>query len=238
MENALEKVFEGQRVRFIPKDEEVLVPLPDIAMALDYKKEALWRIVDRSKDVFDSFIVIMTIHVGDQGYETICLNRDGVVGLLMKLSTGRIKNPAKKKIIVNFQKWAIRTISEIVQGILHAQNVERGEMVSIGYLSSVVQSLRQEINRLSDIVTAASIPSGIPSGPHVIYLPRPYRRHSFDDEALAFLHELFNRKPRARIAELERQLRRESVKECWKVGSRASVYRAVESFREKEICVV
>ena len=107
------------------------------------------------------------------------------------------------------------------------EQVERGELVSVGYLSLVVQSLRQEVNRLSDIVTAA----GISPGPQVIYLPRPKKRHSFSDNALIFLQELFNQRPRARVSELDRWLRSKAAKEGWKVGSRASVYRAIKGFK-------
>jgi len=121
MENALEKVFEGRKVRFLPKDEEVLVPLPDIAGALDYDKMALWRIVDRNSEIFDQGIVVTTIPSAGGPQKTICLNRDGVVGLLMKLATGRIKDPAKKQMVVSFQRWAIRTISEVLEGICRAQ---------------------------------------------------------------------------------------------------------------------
>jgi hypothetical protein len=69
--------------------------------------------------------------------------------------------------------------------------------------------------------------------PQVIYLPRPWKKHSFEDKALAFLRELYLTRPRARAAELERSLRQEAARQGWKIGSRASVYRAIRSFMDE-----
>ncbi|TEB10017.1 BRO family protein [Pelotomaculum propionicicum] len=118
MENVLERTFEGRPVRLVTQDEEVLVPLPDIARALDYGKEVLWRVIDRNKKVFEEGIVVTTLPSEGGPQKTTCLTRDGVVGLLMKLATNRIKDLEKRQLVVNFQRWAIRTIGQITRGEL------------------------------------------------------------------------------------------------------------------------
>jgi hypothetical protein len=148
MKNALEKVFEGQKVRFLPRDEEVLVPLPDIARALDYDKKALWQIIDRNSEFFATCVVVTTIPSEGGSQKTICLNRDGVVGLLMKLATGRIKDPIKRQMIVGFQRWAIRTISEITQGIY----IGKGDLGSV--MAGTIQMIGEEVRGQGQILLA------------------------------------------------------------------------------------
>ncbi|NLI12193.1 MAG: hypothetical protein GX425_06130 [Peptococcaceae bacterium] len=91
------------------------MPVPDLVEAMEYDKAAIWRSIDRSKEVFEGGVVVTTIPSAGGPQKTTCLTRDGVIGLLMKLSTGRIKDPAKRQMIVNFQRWVMRTISEILQ---------------------------------------------------------------------------------------------------------------------------
>jgi hypothetical protein len=87
------------------------------------------------------------------------------------------------------------------------------------------------ISELAGAEITSSRPEEDPSPlPQVIYLPRQCKKHSFDDEALAFLKELYFSRPRARAADLERCLRREAARRGWKIGSRASVYRVIKGF--------
>ena len=121
MENLFEKTFDGRPVRLVNVNGEVVMPLPDIAEALKYDKKTLRNIVDRNMDVFETCRVVTTLQDKDgRGHKSTCLTRDGVVGLLMKLATSRIKDPAKKQMVVNFQRWAIRTIGEVLEGICRA----------------------------------------------------------------------------------------------------------------------
>lgn len=209
-------------MRIVEVDGQPVVTARDLARALGYiRDDSVLKVFERNRTSFrevkgtvnltvpfDTGVVKLTTPSGEQ--QVRFFTKCGALKVCMKSNQPR----------------AVAVQEALID--LYEQ-VERGELVSRGHLHDVVRELKMEINRLSEIVTAA----GISPGPKVVYLPRPKKRHSFDDAALAFLQELFNRKPYARAAELERQLRKEAAKQDWKVGTRASVYRAVVSFREK-----
>lgn len=150
----IEMAFEGRPVRLVTRDEEVLVPLPDIARALDYNKEALWRVIERSADVFEQGIVVTTIPSEGGPQETTCLTRDGVVGLLMKLSTGRIRDAAKRRLVVNFQRWAIQTIREVAEGTYRAADAREIEEMArlIGGFQELQRGFLQTLRVFGDIM--------------------------------------------------------------------------------------
>lgn len=218
-------------MRIVEVDGQPVVTARDLARALGYLKDnAVAKIYDRNRDSFserDSFIVDTRMFVPNMGMNhynqfTPILGANPQGGdPHIRVFT---KRGALKVIMKSNQPRAVAVQEALID--LYEQ-VERGDLVSVGYLRDTVRDLRLEINRLSEIVSAA----GLPASPQVVYLPRPWKKHSFDDAALAFLQELFNRKPYARIAELERNLRREATKQGWKVGSRSSVYRVVEGFK-------
>lgn len=134
----LAKVFEGRPVRFLPTEDEVLVPLPDIARALDYDGKVLRNLIDRNEELFEQGKVVTTLPSEGGPQETTCLNRDGVVGLLMKLSTSRIKDPAKRNLIVAFQRWAVKTIREVAQGVYRAR-----EAPEVTEMARLIESFRE-----------------------------------------------------------------------------------------------
>lgn len=101
-------------IRSIPRGAEV--PVNDIADALEYDRSALRQLLERNEEVLGRFKgkVIITSPGGPQ--ETICLNRDGVLGLLMKIEFKRIKDEAKRQTVIDFQVWAIETLGRILDG--------------------------------------------------------------------------------------------------------------------------
>ncbi|ACV64428.1 hypothetical protein Dtox_3720 [Desulfofarcimen acetoxidans DSM 771] len=51
----------------------------------------------------------------------VCLNRDGVIGLLMKMDFSRIRDESKRQTIVDFQVWAIETLGRIMDSDIPQQ---------------------------------------------------------------------------------------------------------------------
>jgi hypothetical protein len=173
-----ERVFENKKVRFLTVNNEisneVLMPLPDIAKALDYDKKALRDILKRNKEIFESWKVVTTLQVDGQGRKTTCLNRDGVTGLLMKLSTGRIKNQTKKQMIVNFQRWAIRTISEVMQGvseILPAEQIYHSIQEEIRSQGQLLLVMHKQLEILTQAVTVL-VQQATRQDKHMIPMPQ------------------------------------------------------------------
>ena len=117
----LEK-FQDKHVRFVRQSpKEVMVPLNDIADALEYDRSVLHRLFKRNEMVLGRFSS-MTIMVTEAGArETLCLTRDGLNGLLMKLDFNRIRDEVKRQSIVGFQVWAIETLSHILDADIPQQ---------------------------------------------------------------------------------------------------------------------
>jgi hypothetical protein len=116
--------FKNKPIRIVRRSKEVMVPLNDIADAIEYDRKSLRNIIDRNNEVFKHFKgrVIMTSPGGSQ--ETICLSRDGVLGLLMKLDYHRIKDETKKQLIIDFQVWAIETLGQVIDGNITETKLE------------------------------------------------------------------------------------------------------------------
>ena len=168
--NILPILAQRNDMRIMEVDGQPVVTARDLARALGYSKDnAVVKIYDRNVGSFidrDSFVVDMRRFIPKLGTNP----QGGDPHIRMFTKRGALKICMKSN-----QPKAVAVQEALID--LYEQ-VERGELVSMGYLSSVVQSLRQEVNRLSDIVTAA----GVYPGPQVIYLPRPKKRHSFSDE--------------------------------------------------------
>jgi hypothetical protein len=107
---------DSKPVRIVKGEKEPMIPLVDIAGALGYDRTSLNQMLDRNKDLFDGMRGVVVVHTPGGPQEHSCLNRDGVVGLLMKLDYHRIRNGQKRKKVIEFQKWAIFILSGIVNG--------------------------------------------------------------------------------------------------------------------------
>jgi hypothetical protein len=122
MSNDITKVeeFMGIPVRIVEHEQKTkLMPLNDIADGISYDRSTLRKLFHRNERLLGKFSgkVMMTSPQGVQ--ETLCLNRDGVTGLLMKLDLKRIKNPDKQNRILAFQDWAIDVLGKIMDGKQH-----------------------------------------------------------------------------------------------------------------------
>lgn len=116
--------FKDKPMRIVRRSNEFMIPLNDIADAIEYDRKSLRNIIDRNNEVFKHFKgrVIMTSPGGSQ--ETICLSRDGVLGLLMKLDYHRIKDETKKQLIIDFQVWAIETLGQVIDNHANSPKFE------------------------------------------------------------------------------------------------------------------
>jgi hypothetical protein len=109
--------FRNKPVRIIrraPKD--AMIPVNDIADALGYDRQPIHNIVKRNSELFEPLKGIIVTMTPGGPQETLCLNRDGVIGLLMKLDYNRIKDAERRQLIIEFQRWAIETLGRILDG--------------------------------------------------------------------------------------------------------------------------
>lgn len=109
--------FRDKEVRIIKQSpKEAMIPLNDIADAINYDRQSLRDLLKRNNELFESYKGSSIILTPGGPQEVICLNRDGVIGLLMKLDYNRIKDELRRKTIIEFQRWAIDTLSKILNG--------------------------------------------------------------------------------------------------------------------------
>lgn len=110
------ETFQEIPVRIVQGEKDRMIPLVDIARAVGYDDRVLRLHIDREPALFEGMegrIVTMTPG-GPQ--EVRCLTRDGVIGILMKLSSARIKNKEIRARVVSFQRWAIETLGKVMDG--------------------------------------------------------------------------------------------------------------------------
>lgn len=100
-----------------------VVPVVDIAKAIDYDYNSLKGMLQRSEELFTESLVSVTVtsHFDQklkdgsiqhrkQKFEVKALNSYGIFGLLMKLDYTRIQSEEKKQAVIRFQKWAMHTL--------------------------------------------------------------------------------------------------------------------------------
>jgi hypothetical protein len=92
---------------------DVAVPMARLAEILDYDRKTLYRLVE-SDPVLSTFRVVVTTTRSGMPVKTAFLQRVGVIGVLVKVSTSRIQDPAKRERIIAFQRWAFEALDRLL----------------------------------------------------------------------------------------------------------------------------
>ena len=103
-------------VRVVDEYDDRWMPVADIATAIGYDRSGLKHLLKRNKELFAGLKGYAVISSPGGEQKNLCLNRDGVVGLLMKLDFLRIKDAGKREKVIAFQKWAVTVLSEKLAG--------------------------------------------------------------------------------------------------------------------------
>ncbi len=132
--------FQEIPVRIVQREKDRVIPLVDIARALGYERSTLLRNVARNPELFDGMAgaVKMTTHGGLQ--DVVCLTRDGVIGLMMRLDAGRSQKPELKEKILKFQRWAIKALGQVMDGKL--DSVETQNKIPVETVTLLEEHLR------------------------------------------------------------------------------------------------
>jgi len=106
-----ELIYEGSLIRVEQAGDERVTPVADIAKAIGYESQVLTRLVRRDP-VLKFYEVAMTAMVdspkgGQFVRNLICLKKEGVTGLLIKINSVKIKDKAKREKVQRFQTWAL-----------------------------------------------------------------------------------------------------------------------------------
>lgn len=109
--------FRDIPVRIIQTEKDRLVPLNDIAEGLGYNRDSLKKIIRRNQDQFKSYSVTAILAATDgKQYETLCMTRDGITGIIMRLRTDKVRDSTRKKRVLDFQHWVMDTIGKVMDG--------------------------------------------------------------------------------------------------------------------------
>lgn len=92
---------------------EVAVPLIRLAEAAGLHPNPFRSLVQRDP-VLQEFQTTITLVSGGLKRTQTFLLRPGVLGALVKISTRRIQDPAKRERIVQFQRWAFETLDQLL----------------------------------------------------------------------------------------------------------------------------
>ena len=161
--------FESKPVRVIRVGGQPMLAVVDVANAIGADRSALLRIINRNKDTFEGYYaVIMTAQLATrknkpyvQKRETMMVNQEGLIALLLMVADKRIKDPSARAKVVAFKRWAIRTISKVLSGEYEYQpeasgNVSDIDQIIFGLLpiknSEAVTILSEKYNRSRGII--------------------------------------------------------------------------------------
>lgn len=115
--------FEGAEIRAFYENNDIWIPLTDIARAVGHSRQALHLIIKRSPESFADHTRAVNINLTGEfapnpNQTVICVNEQGVYLLLGKMHTTRIKNPAIREAIIRFQRWVPELIKSYRKGDL------------------------------------------------------------------------------------------------------------------------
>ena len=131
----------------------MFVPISNIINALNTTKQHLHGLLKDNEELFDNWVVNLTLTT-DSAVNT-CLTRDGVIGLLMKISYKRL-TPDKQKLVLEFQKWAIEKLGRLMStGEVKISNIEHSNAKvniadTVGISNEDIEKMFTEIQNTVD----------------------------------------------------------------------------------------
>ena len=150
----IEKNFNGIPMRLYKTEKGYVIPITDIVNALDTSRQHLHKLLKENEELFNNWVVNLTLTTDSA--KNKCLTRDGVIGLLMKISYNRL-TPDKKKLVLEFQKWAIEKLGQLIStGEVKISNQEQHNIKTnvantIGISDEDIEKLLADIrNSLDD----------------------------------------------------------------------------------------
>ena len=150
----IEKNFNGIPMRLYKTEKGYVIPITDIVNALDTSRQHLHKLLKENEELFNNWVVNLTLTTDSA--KNKCLTRDGIIGLLMKISYNRL-TPDKKKLVLEFQKWAIEKLGllmstgEVKISSQEQHNIKTNVANTIGVSDEDIEKLLTNIrNSLDD----------------------------------------------------------------------------------------
>jgi arsenate reductase-like glutaredoxin family protein len=130
--------YSGIQVRLLNNNGKWVIPLNDVCDGIGLDRVATRQLIDRNIELFIDYIGSCVIQSPSGKQETMVLTRDGIVGLLMKISYNRLPKDKQEKVI-DFQKWAISKLTELISnGKVELIDQEHAQVQQdIGYITGM-----------------------------------------------------------------------------------------------------
>jgi len=106
-------IFEDE-IRVIYTDDKLIFPIVDIAQIIGSSRQGLHQLIKRKRRHFEDTSVIVTLtEFGGQKRNILCVDEEGVSMLILSMNIDRIKEPWRREVIFELQKWAHRLVAGV-----------------------------------------------------------------------------------------------------------------------------
>jgi DNA-binding phage protein len=124
------------------------MPLIDIAEAIKVERTTLFQLVKRNPKVFEGWVRLVDVtstNPRPKGGrpDLLCATREWLIGILVKVSCDRVKDPIAQERIIAFQRWAIKTLTAVMEGRLPEQPFDFVDILSLPGGRVRAQALRR-----------------------------------------------------------------------------------------------
>ena len=142
----IEEEFNNIPMRLYMTEKGYVVPINNIAKALNSDSQMFHQLLHNYKELFETWRINVTLKGEKSTVRNTCLTRDGVIGLLMKISYNRL-TPDKKKLVLEFQKWAIEKLGLLMStGEVKISNQEQNNIQT--NVANVIGVSNEDIEKL------------------------------------------------------------------------------------------
>ena len=156
VKDCIEEIFNNIPMRLYKTEKGYVIPISCIYKALNLTSQSIYDLLSNYKELFEPYLTSVTLVKSEKGNPNrTCLTRDGVIGLLMKISYNRL-TPDKKKLVLEFQKWAIEKLGQLMlTGEVKISNQEQHNIKTnvantIGVLEEDIEKLLMDIQNTLD----------------------------------------------------------------------------------------
>lgn len=122
--DAIQKmIWNGQPIRLQREPSGNYVPIVDLAAATGIAKKSFFQTLDRNGPLFSEHERDVQINTPGGRQWTRCIDRDGCLMLLTKISVNSVKSDEARKKLTEFQKWMMKLMAD---GIDQARVIQQG----------------------------------------------------------------------------------------------------------------
>jgi hypothetical protein len=107
-----DEYFNGIPIRVIIYQDKPYIPVIDIGKGIGYDRRNLSRLIDDQEDMFEGNKEYLPLKTRGGLQSTLCINRDGIISILMALRVNMVEDKSKRTMIKSFRKWAIDTLGK------------------------------------------------------------------------------------------------------------------------------